>query len=132
MSRDVETIGRNDELAIAESLMAGKRMRHLVVLNSSGTVCGVLSQRDIFRGALLRSLGYGSRVEDRLLKQLVVKEAMSTELVTTTSAAPIRDAAQTMIDGKIGCLPVVDDDKLVGIITESDFVSLCTSSTAAP
>ena len=124
MSREVHTVKRNDQLAIADALMKQERVRHLPVLDEDGEVCAVVSQRDLFRGALLRALGYGSRAEDLMLKQVVVKEAMSSEILTTAPDTPVADAARLMIERKIGCLPVLEDGKLVGIVTETDFVRL--------
>jgi len=124
MTREVHTVERNDELAIADALMKQERVRHLPVLDEAGEVCAVVSQRDLFRGALLRALGFGSRSEDLMLKQVAVKEAMSSEIQTTTPDTPVADAARLMIERKIGCLPVIDNRKLVGIVTETDFVRL--------
>ncbi len=124
MTRDVQIVKRNDQLGIADSLMKQARIRHLVVLDEDALVCAVLSQRDLFRGALLRALGFGARAEESMLRQVVVKEAMSGELHTTTPDAPVAEAARTMIDRKIGCLPVLEGEKLVGIVTETDFVRL--------
>ncbi len=124
MSREVHTVKRNDELAIADALMNQERVRHLPVLDEDGEVCAVVSQRDLFRGALLRALGYGSRAEELMLKQVAVKEAMSAEIQTTTPDTPVADAARVMIERKIGCLPVIENGRLVGIVTETDFVRL--------
>jgi CBS domain-containing membrane protein len=129
MSREVETVDRNDQLAVADKRMSEQRIRHLPVLETDGSVCAVVSQRDLFRGALLRNLGYGSRAEDTLLKQVVIKEAISGSLYTTTPETSIAAAAQTMLEKKIGCLPVVEDGKLVGIVTEADFVRLVATAT---
>jgi len=124
MSREVQTVDRNDQIGVADKRMSEQRIRHLPVLETDGSVCGVVSQRDLFRGALLRTLGYGSRAEETLMKQVVVKEAMSGALYTTTPETPIASAARTMLEKKIGCLPVVENGKLVGIVTEADFVRL--------
>jgi CBS domain-containing protein len=124
MSREVRTVTRNDQLGVADKLMKDERIRHLPVIDESGDVCAVVSQRDLFRGALLRALGYGSRAEETMLRQVVVKEAMSAELVTTTPDTSVAEAARVMIERRIGCLPVLDAGKLVGIVTETDFVRL--------
>lgn len=129
MSRDVRSVGRNDRLGVADALMQRERIRHLPVLDADGIVCAVVSQRDLFRGALLRALGYGGRAEDRLLGQVLVKEAMSGELHTTGPDTPVAEAARLMIERKIGCLPVVDGEKLVGIVTETDLVRLVAEGT---
>jgi len=132
MSREVHTVKRNDQLGVADSLMKQERIRHLPVIDEDGDVCAVVSQRDLFRGALLRSLGYGSRAEETILRQVVVKEAMSSEVITTTPDAPVAAAAQLMIERKIGCLPVIDAGKLIGIVTETDFVRLIAEGKVAP
>jgi len=124
MSREVHTVKRNDELGIADALMKQERVRHLPVLDGDDEVCAVVSQRDLFRGALLRALGFGSRAEELMLKQVAVKEAMSSEIQTTAPDTPVADAARLMIERKIGCLPVIENGKLVGIVTETDFVRL--------
>ena len=124
MSREVHTLGRNDTLAAAEDTMKQAGIRHLPVLDEDGLLCGVLSQRDLFRGALLRALGYGSRAEEHLLQTMVVKEAMSGEPVSTTPECPLAEAARLMVARKVGCLPVMEGERLVGILTEGDFVRL--------
>jgi CBS domain-containing protein len=53
---------------------------------------------------------------------LAVKEVMTADVVTTAPDVPLVDAARAMLRHKIGCLPVVEDERLVGILTESDFV----------
>ena len=123
MTREVATLGRNDTLSIADQLMTQKRIRHLPVLDDDGDLAGIVSQRDLFRGALVKALGYGSSQQDKVMGMLVVKEVMQTDVVTATPEMPIREAAQAMIERKIGCLPVLKDGKLVGILTEGDFVA---------
>lgn len=124
MSREVRTVQRNDQLGVADKLMKDERIRHLPVIDESGDVCAVVSQRDLFRGALLRALGYGSRAEETMLRQVLVKEAMSAELFSTTPETTVADAARVMIERRVGCLPVLEAGKLVGIVTETDFVRL--------
>lgn len=128
MTREVHTVERNDQIGLADKRMAEHRIRHLPVLDESGEVSAVVSQRDLFRGALLRTLGFGSRAEEALMKQVVVKEAISGELFTIGPDAPVQEAAKLMLEKKIGCLPVIEDRKLVGILTEADFVRLAASS----
>jgi CBS domain-containing protein len=125
MSTEVATVRRNDQLLIADDLMRLGRIRHTPVLDDhSDEVVGVLSQRDLFRGALSRALGYGGHAQQRVLGMLVVKDVMTTDPVTIGPDAPVAEAARLMLDRKIGCLPVLEDGKLVGILTESDFVRL--------
>jgi CBS domain-containing protein len=125
MTRDVTTLKRNDTLTIAEDVMRLRRVRHLPVLDDDGEeVVGIVSQRDLFRGALARALGYGEHAQRKLLESLVVKEVMTGEVVTTSPDTPVAEAARTMLEHKIGCLPVLEHGRLVGILTEGDFVAL--------
>jgi CBS domain-containing protein len=123
MTRDVITLNRNDSLTTADDVMRLGRIRHLLVVHDDGELAGVLSQRDLFLGGLLRALGYGAHAKAQALSPRVVKEAMVADPLTTTPNTPLEDAARVMLDNKIGCLPVIDKGKLVGIITESDFVA---------
>jgi len=123
MTKDVITLNRNDSLTTADDVMRLGRIRHLLVVHDDGELAGVLSQRDLFLGGLLRALGYGSHAKAQALSTMVVKEAMVNEPFTTTPNTPLEDAARVMLDNKIGCLPVIDKGKIVGIITESDFVA---------
>ena len=121
MTSEVATLDRNDELGLAEQIMSLGRIRHLPVVDD-GEVVGIVSQRDLFRSALVKALGHGSVAEDRLLRVIRVKEVMQSKLQTAAPGEPLREAAARMARDKVGCLPVVDDGALVGILTEGDFV----------
>ncbi len=123
MTREVATLERNDKLSLANNVMQLGRIRHLVVLDEEGEVAGVVSQRDLFRGALVRAMGYGSVAQKRMMDTIVVKEVMSTDLLTTTPDTPVSEAARLMAERKLGCLPVIEGGKLAGIVTEGDFVA---------
>lgn len=124
MTQVVKTLQRNDQLTIADDVMREQRIRHLPVLDEDGLVCGVVSQRDLFRGALAKALGYGQTAQQKMHAMLLVKEVMSTTVVTIGPHEPLANAARLMLEQKVGCLPVLDGEKLVGILTESDFVRL--------
>ena len=126
MSHEVTSVRRNDRLSLVDDVMRLGRIRHLPVVDDDDDtkIVGLVSLRDVFRGSLARALGYGTRAQQKLLDMLVVKEVMTTELVTTTPDTPLAEAARLMTRHKLGCLPVVEEGKLVGILTEGDFVSL--------
>ena len=127
MTHKVATLERNDRLSTADNVMRLGRIRHMPVLED-GNLVGLVTQRDLFRGALLKALGYGSKAEQTMLDTLAVKEVMATDLVTIAPGATLREAARIMVERKIGCLPVVENEKLVGILTEGDFVALVAKS----
>lgn len=128
MTREVTTLQRNDTLKSADDLMRLGRIRHLPVLDEDRNLAGIVSQRDLFLGGLLRALGYGAHARERALEGLFVKEAMKTDVLTTTASTPLAQAAALMLERKVGCLVVVDGLKVVGILTEADFVKLAVST----
>jgi CBS domain-containing protein len=122
MSSEVHTLGRNDQLSVADDLMRMERIRHLPVLDEEGQLAGIVSQRDLFRGALARALGYGETAQQKLLGMLLVKDVMTNQVETVGPQVPAAEAAALMTEKKIGCLVVVEGERLAGILTESDFV----------
>ncbi len=124
MTRDVVTLGRNDKLLVADDLMRLGRIRHLPVVDETGELVGIVSQRDLFHSGLIKALGYGTHAQRQALDMVVVKEAMRTQVMTTGLDTPLREAAKVMLDRKIGCLVVLDQGRIAGILTESDFVKL--------
>jgi CBS domain-containing protein len=124
MTTELLTVERNQSLVAADDLMRQGRVRNALVVDEDGTLAGVVSQRDLFHSGLLKALGYGTHAKHKALEDLRVKDAMTAELETTTPDTLLRDAARLMASAKIGCLPVLDAGRLVGIITEGDFVLL--------
>lgn len=122
MTREPRTLGHNDRVSSADELMRMERIRHLPVLDEEGAVVGIVSQRDLFRSALARALGYGEAAQDRLLGLLRVKEVMSRPVETIGPDAPLVEAARRLRERRIGCLVVVEEGALAGILTEGDFV----------
>jgi CBS domain-containing protein len=123
MTRSVRTLGQNDKLSVADALMRTERIRHLPVVDEQGRIVGIVSQRDLFFSALVQALGFGSASHDRMLSSILVKEVMTENVVTTTPETLITAAARVMVDRKIGCLPVIEGETLIGILSESDIVS---------
>jgi len=121
MTSDIATIGRNDELTIADDIMKMKRLRHLPVVEE-GRLVGILTQRDLFHAALSTALNFGEKAQKEFLKTVVVKEVMTEDVLTIDPGADVKEAARLMIEHKVGCLPVVENGKLVGLVTETDLL----------
>jgi CBS domain-containing protein len=129
MTRDVKTLKPNDRITVAEELMKVGSFRHVVVVSDDETeVVGVLSQNDICFNALAWNLGEGRAAHDRILGELPVKQVMRGTVTSVSPDALLSDAARTMIESKIGCLPVVEHDQLVGILTAGDFLAMLTDA----
>lgn len=126
MSRDVKTLRRNDSLSVGDDLLRQERIRHLPVVDDDDeeVVVGIVSQRDLFRGALARCLGYGEHAQDKLFQQLSVKEVMTNDVVCVAADTSIGEAARLMRDHQIGSVVVTEPEsgRLLGILTEGDFV----------
>jgi acetoin utilization protein AcuB len=83
-------------------------------------VVGIISERDLFRSSLAQALGYGDKDTREVMKTLRIKDVMVKQVLSISPEAALRDAVALMVERKIGCLPVVEGDKLVGLITETD------------
>jgi CBS domain-containing protein len=130
MTRDVKTVHRNDKLSVADELMKIGGFRHVVVVedDDSDVVAGIVSHRDIFYGALAWSLGQGETAHHKALDAMPVKDVMRSDVTTVASDTPLADAARIMLEKKIGCLPVIQNERIVGILTEGDFLSMLTTA----
>ena len=122
MTPDPEALALGERLSIAEDLMQAARVRHLPVLAPTGEVVGVVSQRDLFRTALEHAVATPAGTPP--LEAVSVADAMTRDPVTIDADATMAEAARRMREHQIGCLPVLEDGRLAGIVTESDFVAL--------
>ncbi len=121
MVKEVATLDVNDELSLANDIMRLGRIRHLPVVDGPRLV-GIVSERDLFRSSLAQALGYGTKATRDLMKTLRIKDIMVAQVVTIAPETDLKDAVQLMVNKKIGCLPVVEGDRLVGLITETDIL----------
>ena len=121
MVKEVATLDVNDELSLANDIMRLGRIRHLPVVDGTRLV-GIISERDLFRSSLSHALGYGTQASRDLMKTLHIKDIMVKEVATVSPEAKLCDAVKLMMEKKIGCLPVEENGRLVGLITETDIL----------
>jgi CBS domain-containing protein len=126
MSPKVATVARKDTVEIADGVMTMGRIRHLPVMDGTEVV-GVLSQRDLFRSTLGAALAFGVSRPQEIMRALEVGDAMTAPAVTIGPEAPVQEAARAMEEKRIGCLPVVEKGRLVGILTETDILRYATN-----
>lgn len=119
MQREVATLEAADSLDLADDVMRLGRIRHMPVV-SGGRLVGILSQRDLFRAAVSSAMKMHRSAEREWLAKIPVRDVMTGTVVTVSSGASLAEAVQLMLDRRIGCLPVVDDGRLVGLLSESD------------
>ena len=123
MSREVVTLHAESVLVDAEEIMGLRRFRHLPVVDGPDRhLVGLVTHRDLARAAV--SSLQGGHLDDQRLKAAVKVREVMHPAQTIAHDAPLHEAAARLRAGKYGCLPVVDGDELVGIVTEADFVRL--------
>jgi len=123
MITDVVALDRNASLGSAKDIMDQRRLRHFPVVEN-GNVVGVVSQRDLFRASLASMLGYEERTKKAFLDNLSIKGIMSDPPITVTADTGVSEAARLMVEKKVGCLPVVDGKRLIGLVTDTDFLKV--------
>ena len=115
MSTDLFTVRPNDLVDLAASVMEWRHIRHVPVEDEQGHLVGLVTHR-----GLLRLLTQG--LPNERARATTVKDVMKTNPITVTSTTPTLEAMEVMRLNRLGCLPVVDDGQLVGIVTSYDFL----------
>ncbi|HEX8127894.1 MAG TPA: CBS domain-containing protein [Pyrinomonadaceae bacterium] len=113
MSTDLFTMRPDDFVDLAASLMDWRHIRHVPVEDEGGHLVGLISHRTLLR-LLARSPHNGEPV--------AVRQIMKTDPVTVAPTTPTLEAIDLMRTRRVGCLPVVEDGALVGIVTATDFL----------
>ncbi len=124
-------ITRETTAAAARDLMYERRIRHLPVVGEDGTLVGLVSHRDLLREAHIESCERPVWVEDERLSRLLVGQIMTRGVETVAPDADAAEAGERMLHEKIGCLPVLAGGRLIGILTEADFVRFVVRLAAA-
>ncbi|MCH8131665.1 MAG: CBS domain-containing protein [Myxococcales bacterium] len=119
MPRKMVTISESDRLSTVEDIMTLGHVRHMPVVRA-GKLVGVVSERDLLRASLSNLNEFGNEERRAFLQVVEIGRVMSTPPVVTALETSVEDAARVMAERKIGCLPVVDGDRLLGLITETD------------
>ena len=116
MSTDLFTVRADDLVDLAASVMDWLHVRHVPVEDDEGCLVGLVTHR-----ALLHLLSRGRQSESA--SPLTVREIMKNDPLTVSSSTPTLTALDLMQSNRVGCLPVVDDGQLVGILTSYDFLA---------
>ena len=121
MQEKIVTIGASDRLSTVEDIMTLGRVRHMPVVQG-GKLVGVVSERDLLRASLSNLTGFDSSERRAFLNGVEIARVMSAPPVVIEADAPIEHAALVMAERRIGCLPVMDGQTLVGLLTETDLL----------
>jgi CBS domain-containing protein len=123
MTREPYTLGPDDSLADARKLMAEHHIRHIPILAGDGSLVGLVSQRDVLAAedsSLIRGAAGGDAPES----YVALSAIMTSPVQSVEEHAGLRGTALHLQKNRMGCLPVMSGGKLVGIITDSDFVAI--------
>ncbi|HEV8722781.1 MAG TPA: CBS domain-containing protein [Candidatus Binatia bacterium] len=115
------TLKPEDTLDLANDVISLGRIRHIPVVDA-GQLVGLLSERDLLGAAATQIFGLKQKTKSALLKSVLIKDVMKKHVVTVSPETSIKDAAHLLADKKIGCVPVVSDGAIVGLVTTTDIL----------
>lgn len=123
MTERIFSVTESDSLATVYDLMDSLHVRHIPVIEKGGRLLGLVSQRDLMREALTAQEELPLSQQRDFLDSRKVTDIMDSAVETVSPEEDIAEAGRIILENKFGCLPVIDDEHLVGILTEADFVS---------
>lgn len=124
MSSSVITIEGTASCREAVARMHQAKVRHLPVVDREGGLVGIITDRDLRHHLFARSVmpRIGTTSVEALLEAIPVRDLMSARVVCAAPADDLEAAAARMREGKVGSLPVVDNGRVIGILTETDLL----------
>ena len=131
MSQPAVTVGPTAPLREAIQLMEEKNIRHVAVAES-GRLLGLISHRDVLRSQEGSLSGAVSSEQSHMNRWIEARWVMTKEVHTVYPDTPALEAALTLRSHAYGCVPVVEQGQLVGMLTDSDFVEYAIQELSDP
>ncbi|OIQ25706.1 CBS domain-containing protein [uncultured Vibrio sp.] len=122
MTRNPHTLLRSHTLADAKNMMEALDIRHIPVVDAERNLLGIITQRDVL--AAQESSLQKVPSDQSYTLSTPLNDVMHTSIMTVSPCAGLKESAKYMQKHKVGSLPIVENGELVGIITDSDFVSI--------
>jgi acetoin utilization protein AcuB len=123
MKKDLITITKDERMTTARKILKEKNIRHLPVVEGKKLI-GLVTNMDIRKAEASPATSLEIRELHYLLDKLTVGEIMTRNVITISPDISVEEAATLLHDNKIGCLPVVEDGNLVGMLTEDDVMEI--------
>ena len=124
MTHNPVTIRDDTSMYDALKIMRENKVRRLPVLDKNGKLVGIVSEKDLLYASPSPATSLSVWEISYLTSKITVRELMTKEVITICEDCPMEEAARIMVDNKIGGLPVVRGDTVVGIITETDLFKI--------
>jgi acetoin utilization protein AcuB len=124
MRKDLVTVPPDTSLVKARDLINEKLIEHLLVVDKDGKLVGIVSDRDLKQAWASPATTLSAHELNYLLKQLNVEAIMIKKIMTVTPGTTIERAGRIMQENRISALPVMENEKLVGIITTTDVMGV--------
>lgn len=122
MTTDLFTLAQDDNLKTLEDMMKWRAIRHIPVVDEENHVVGLVTHRDLLKYSISGFANVAEEEKEALNKSISVSSIMKTNIQTVSPELSLQEAAKMMLKYKFGCLPITENNKLVGIITEADFM----------
>lgn len=123
MTKDVITLNLSDNLETAEQLFKSNNIRHIPVVNGNA-IMGMLSYTDLLRISFADAVDeFEDNVDTVVYDMFTIEQVMAKNLVSVTSSTTIKEVAEVLSKKEFHALPVVDNEKLVGIVTTTDLIN---------
>jgi acetoin utilization protein AcuB len=120
MTPKPRTVTTGTSLKAALELLKSNPFRHLPVVDQDGKLTGIVTERSLLQSSPTSATTLSVFEVDYILSHTQVGQVMHSSVITVGPELPIEEAARIMIDHRIGCLPVIEQDTLIGIISDTD------------
>jgi CBS domain-containing membrane protein len=124
MTTEVFALHSTQTLELVRSLMRIKHVRHVPIVDEDNVFVGLVTHRDLLAQTISHLAEIDDEEQEYLDRHIHIMNIMKTDVLTVDSEVDVCTAISLLLDHRYGCLPVVSDSKLVGIVTEADFLKL--------
>lgn len=124
MSSPVFSLKENDSLYSAKTMMDLQRIRHIPIVTVDNVFTGLITHRDLLSATVSRLADVDPETQKEIDSGIPIREIMRTDIHSVSQDTLVKEAAQVLLNHKYGCLPVVENNELIGIVTEADFLRL--------
>ena len=124
MTSEVFVLHATQTLELVRSLMRIKHVRHVPIVEEDNTFVGLMTHRDLLAQTISHLAEVDESEQEYLDRHIHIMNIMKTDVLTADPEMDVCQAISLILENKYGCLPVVSEGKLVGIVTEADFLKL--------